>query len=515
MDYDAFGAPALLSSKSSGIERRERIFGGTSARVDFFDNAGNPVDVGGTGAAFQNFIERHIVSPIGTLAVLRRPNSGAPVLLYPIGDYQGTRAVLGSGANPAETISYEPYGGVVVDSGTPSSLTWWPYQWNGGHVLEGFGLVALGRRVLDPRTARFLQRDPLMPAKTARTAHPYAFAWNNPVKFTEHSGAQPAADQGGTVAGSMAASGSFPNVFRDPPVPGEKVEPQIEMDWTCDANHDCMKVVETNYGLTDFEKELRKEFHSGNAPKAWRWGPYYHRVLDQVSGAVIGYAMFQTNVVDIYDRQGRFMTSFGRPEPSAATWFQPGDFLAGPLAAAFGRAIGRGIATQGVRRVEALVEGEIADEAVTGGVAQGMARRTIPWKYDFNLTSALGRTSWEGDIYLNWGLQPGTELFEQTLLHEGVHRFLTPLRGLFVSQRQNLRAFFYENSHLLKFSEEAIAETVGSGSFSQGLRLGFANYGISGTRLVLEGLTVGVGYGGLWYGSYQLGQGLFGDQPSR
>jgi RHS repeat-associated protein len=200
IDYDPFGSIASLKARTNSIERREQIYGRTSASVGFFDTGGNPIYVGDPGATFQNFTERHIVSPIGTLAVVRHANSGQPVTLYPIGDYQGARTVIGSGPNPTETISYTPYGTVTADSASPNSLAWWPYQWNDGHVLDGFGLVALGQRVLDPRTGRFLQRDPLMRATTAGAANPYAFAWNNPVKFIDQNGAEPTADQGGTVA---------------------------------------------------------------------------------------------------------------------------------------------------------------------------------------------------------------------------------------------------------------------------------------------------------------------------
>jgi RHS repeat-associated protein len=367
MAYDPFGSLAFLNTVSGGIERREHIYGETSARVDYFDTAGNPINVGGPGATFQSYTERHIVSPVGTLAVVRRPHGGQPLVLYPTGDFQGTRVVLGTGPRVAQTTSYAPYGTAVADSGDPNSLTWWPYQWNGGHVLDGFGLVTLGQRVLDSRTGRFLQRDPLTSAGTAATANPYAFAWNNPVKFVDHSGAEPKPDQGGAAAGSAAVSDQLAN--SSPTVSEFDVDPYISADWVCtnSANNDCTAVVESRYPLTEFERQLRHEYRPEKPPEEpWRWGPRYRLVLDRVSGAIIGYAMFQTNVIDIYDREGNAINSFGRSEGDAKTWFQPEDFLAGPIASSVGRGLG---AWQVARNSTAAVEAAVADEAASGGVA--------------------------------------------------------------------------------------------------------------------------------------------------
>jgi RHS repeat-associated protein len=505
LDYDPFGAIASLNIRNGNIERREQSYGGVSALVSFFDSAGNPVDVGGPGMMFQNFVERHIVSPIGTLAVVRRPNAGQPVILYPIGDYQGTRAVIDSSTTPTETISYSPFGSVLSDSGDSNSLTWWPYQWNGGHILEGFGLVALGQRILDPSIGRFLQRDPLMPTTTAGSANPYAFAWNNPVKFTDRSGAQPSADQGGTIARGVAAFGIFANMHVAL-VPGEKVDPYIEMKWACSTRHDCISEVEMLYPLTDFERQLRHEFRPDKpSSEGWRWAEEYHVILDRLSGAIIGYAMFETNVVDIYNREGVGIATLGRSEGTTATWFQPGDLFAGAIASWAGIGVSMS-ADGGVRGIEAAVEADMVDEAAAGGLAPTGARRSIPWTYG-STGSALGFTTREGDIIIHWSLKPGTKLFDETLTHEGVHRFLTPLRGPLLEFRRDAMEWFYENSHLLKYTEEVWAHTKGTGSFLQGLvRAYHPGYGINLGRLAIEG--------GLYsYGlhlSYEGGQSLRG-----
>jgi RHS repeat-associated protein len=514
LDYDPFGTLASLNIRNGNIQRREQLYGGASAQVGFFDGAGNPISVGDPGATFQNYVDRYISSPIGTLALVRRPNSGQPVTLYPIGDYQGTRAVIGSGPIPTQTISYAPFGSITSDSSNPNSLTWWPYQWNGGHVLDGLGLVVLGQRVLEPRTGRFLQRDPLMQVGTASAANPYAFAANNPVKFIDATGAQPTADSGGTVVGGLAAGGPFgalvQDFIRNPPVPGEKIEP-VEMQWACDAVHDCTKSVEMLYPHTDFEKQLRQQvvyripFIEGARQGIGR-PDYYHLILDNISGAVLGYALYEANVVEVYDRQGNWIWTGGKGvEADTKTWFQPADFLAGPIASTAG--IGRRV---GVRSVEAVVEKEVADEAASGGAAMAMRR---PPPFQFSPHVPFGWTDpGTGQIFINSSLVPGTKDFTETLFHEQVHSWFIALRpalGLSVGFRQRLGNWFFETT-LGKYWEEALAETWGTTSLLRGLRYPFWAEGINpGTLVLQQGVAVG-GIGGAWYGSYKLGQWLFG-----
>jgi len=183
-DYGPLGAPTTLRIVGADGQRRERLYG-ASTRVDFLDPAGVPVRAGVEG--FQHYIERQIVSPAGTVAVARRADDGTRTVLYPVGDFQATRMVLGPTGNVVQSPTYAPFG-EISDAGDPKSLFWWPYQWNGGRVLEGLGLVAMGGRVLDPRVGRFLQRDPVINHRTAASAHPYAFAMNDPVNNADPSG---------------------------------------------------------------------------------------------------------------------------------------------------------------------------------------------------------------------------------------------------------------------------------------------------------------------------------------
>jgi RHS repeat-associated protein len=237
-DYGPLGEPTVLRIIGTDGQRRERLYG-AGTRVDFLDATGAPVRAGAGG--FQHYIERQIVSPAGTVAVARRADDGTRALLYPIGDFQATRMVLGASGEVLQDLAYAPFG-EVADLGDPTSLSWWPYQWNGGRVLEGLGLVAMGKRVLDPRVGRFLQRDPVINRRTAVSAHPYAFAMNDPVNNADPSGLDcngnfgqecqgPAGDGflGGGPSGSNppglylpsspTASGANPQAASRPPTP--------------------------------------------------------------------------------------------------------------------------------------------------------------------------------------------------------------------------------------------------------------------------------------------------------
>jgi hypothetical protein len=80
---------------------------------------------------------------------------------------------------------------------------------------------------------------------------------------------------------------------------------------------------------------------------------------------------------------------------------------------------------------------------------------------------------------------------------------------LSVGFRQRLGNWFFETT-LGKYWEEALAETWGTTSLLRGLRYPFWAEGINpGTLVLQQGVAVG-GIGGAWYGSYKLGQWLFG-----
>jgi len=372
-------------------------------------------------------------------------------------------------------------------------------------------LVAVGARVLDGRTGRFLQRDPTMDLASSTTAHPYAFAWDNPVDFTDPTGAEPVGTGSGGVAAGLAAIGNA--LYHAPGTPGENIDPYIETRWECGPDHDCQSVVESTYGLTEFEKGLRAKYD--RAPRESREcdpsGCYqsagYNLILDRTSGGLLGYAVFQ-NTIDIFDRNGHLLLQIPHEAGVRPSWLQPADLIAGPVSSLIGKAI----ASVTIRSAATAVEDAIADDAASEGVAALTRQSRQPWKYDPQLTKGWGYTTSEGDIFIHSALTPGTAKFEEVLAHESVHRALTARSGPLASLRRNATDWFYENSHLLKYSEEALAQGIATGSPLKGLVFPFTHgYEINPLRLVLEGAA----YGGGLYGSYRLGQDLRGEWDSR
>jgi hypothetical protein len=127
------------------------------------------------------------------------------------------------------------------------------------------------------------------------------------------------------------------------------------------------------------------------------------------------------------------------------------------------------------------------------GAARG---RLPPFKFG-NRGGALDSTDAFGNITIRAGLS-GKDLL-LTLRHEAVHRFFSPKTpGLLQGVRARLGMWGYNNSHMLRFIEETIAETYATGSLSAGLRLSLdPASGISLGRVTAEaGLYLGVVGGG-------------------
>ena len=119
-------------------------------------------------------------------------------------------------------------------------------------------------------------------------------------------------------------------------------------------------------------------------------------------------------------------------------------------------------------------------------------------------TGTLGYTLPNGSVYL----QPGLPRVQQveTLRHEGVHAFLSVTDdATFALPRQSLGMWGYNNSNLLRWGEEALAQGIATRSFIEGVKFPIVNpYGISIPRLGAEGAIVGGGIFGSWYGTYRL-----------
>jgi RHS repeat-associated protein len=157
----------------------------------------------------------------------------------------------------------------------------------------------------------------------------------------------------------------------------------------------------------------------------------------------------------------------------------------------------------------------VASRSVAEG-STGLSRSRW-WQYG-NTKGALGETSKFGDITVQPGL--GGRTLSETVRHETVHKLLSPLLGPRSGLRlwrADLSMWGYNNSHLLRFTEEFLAETAATLNPAQGARFAFSNYSISAARLAAEGggylAVLGAGYGTGYYEYRMLNQPLRLDEP--
>jgi hypothetical protein len=127
------------------------------------------------------------------------------------------------------------------------------------------------------------------------------------------------------------------------------------------------------------------------------------------------------------------------------------------------------------------------------------------FKYDPSLQPYIkGKTTWLGDIFINPRYPASDQA--RTLIHEQVHSFFTP-RGIGQRIRASIRIDLYNNSFLVKYVEEAIAESVAQiatgGSLRQGLQFPISHGYVTPVRTIIEGIITTAGISGLLYGIYE------------
>ncbi len=497
--YGPLGALGALRHRGAALTRRE-VHSGAETRVAFVDAQGQRLERIDGGLTFGGYTDRRIVSEEGILATVRRTDRGARILLYPEGDHQGARLVLDQDGGVLETIEYSPFGAVMSDSRPENSLFRLAEQWNGGEALAALGLTRLGQRLLDGTAGRFLERDPHMSTGTALGAHPYAFAWNNPAKWTDPSGTEPEDGDTGSVTSGLAAVGALlsPNASEAGAAPFPHVHWKL-----CGRHHDCLGILEEAGALTltRWEQSLR--------------GEDYYLVEDLRTRTILGALGNMSNRKLIYDREGEVLGEWGPGEdarPLEPSLFSPVDLLAGGLAGAVGKAFLK----HGTRKAVSTVATAQADDAMRARLSKqpysGLPPITEPleWRIPHQGMSRLsgphyGVTDPAGNIFINESILGDLHLYRYTLRHELCHRCLTAIGGGRLNRlRQAASQYFYARSSLLHFVEETVAETYATRSLLRGLsfaRFSLRDAQLSGWRAAAEGIG-GIG------GAFGAGAGL-------
>jgi len=92
----------------------------------------------------------------------------------------------------------------------------------------------------------------------------------------------------------------------------------------------------------------------------------------------------------------------------------------------------------------------------------GLANRVPVTFLDPSVMKGVGSTNRIGDVFVRSDLSPVD--FVETLRHEAVHRWLSPLYGPLSLRiaRGNLKFAGYKHSHVLKALEEGVAELYGT-----------------------------------------------------
>jgi RHS repeat-associated protein len=119
-----------------------------------------------------------------TRVAMRR---GTSTLYWLFGDHLGSQAITtNSSGEKISEVRYSPWGEDRYYAYTSSTT----YRFTGQRTEFGLGLMYYGARFYDPSLGRFISPDTLIPEQTqgVQAWDRYAYANNNPVKYTDPSG---------------------------------------------------------------------------------------------------------------------------------------------------------------------------------------------------------------------------------------------------------------------------------------------------------------------------------------
>jgi RHS repeat-associated protein len=417
---------------------------------------------------------RYVWSPVYVDAMLLRDRLDASERLWVQHDANfNVTAITDNSGNIVERFAYDPYGKVTVmnASWTPvsGSAYGWQYLHQGGRLDATSGLHNFRHRDYSSQLSRWATPDPLL--FSAGDTNLYRVVGNNRINRLDPSGL---------------------------------IDPYNIADYYAEEPFRAMNRLWGRGGLYD-------RFHRNQ--------DFYRMQEADGSGNPIFQAATHLVIMPIY-RTGQFVYDV---YPTATNPdYQPyNPYFRGYINGESGYASSvfhlTADAAVAVPTVTPIVSyGASAARAGIGrlgrGIMTGIQTRAeaSPWTYgNFGNSTTMGECSWLGDIAINPNIGPGLP-FTETLRHEAVHRFFSPTTGpMPIRQiRANLKEWSYWNSHLIRYSEEAMAETVATGSLRTGLGfpVGNTHYAVNPWMVGVEGVgyTGTVGLGG--YGAYSLGK---------
>ncbi|CUU35366.1 MAG: hypothetical protein KatS3mg021_1824 [Fimbriimonadales bacterium] len=136
-----------------------------------------------------NGLAEYVWGQLGPVARMERSGLyGYRVLLYVCDALGHVRMLIdASTGQVTDRYAYDAWGNLIAREGSTRQ----PFLWNGAYGYEwdcfgGMGLYHVGTRAYDPRTARWLQRDPI----DAASGDPnlYRYCGNDPINHADPSG---------------------------------------------------------------------------------------------------------------------------------------------------------------------------------------------------------------------------------------------------------------------------------------------------------------------------------------
>jgi RHS repeat-associated protein len=199
--YNAFGE--LITTTVAGATIRHfhhHAIGGSPIVAELLETPGT--------------IARYYVhTPGGALLYSVTPPNANAIAYYHFDHLGSTLALSNSAGTVTDSYAYGPFGEAEQHTG-PSTQ---PFTWLGAlGVRKDGALFQMRARWYDPKTARFLSRDPLPPRLAdVKSLNPYAYANQNPLRYVDPMGEQegPAPDwanksRGIGVGGNTTLAGS-------------------------------------------------------------------------------------------------------------------------------------------------------------------------------------------------------------------------------------------------------------------------------------------------------------------
>jgi RHS repeat-associated protein len=439
------------------------------------------------------------------------------------------------------TYAYGPFGEKISAEGPQAQSNPWRYATK--YLDEETGLYYFGHRYLDPITGQWMSRDPLGESQGPNL---FIYCHNDPVNHVDVLGlAEVAIDkngnltavgrsllrmmQGGAVDAAVsllyelqvgAELGSLEEEFYRNPTP-RTGQPYSEAD-----------LLQRTLGATTAAGLATR----GELRTLWSKGGAGHFDRNNTLGLV-------PRSLDIYSANANYLSFLpitqagaaeGQKQIAASRYSQSRIWAPSAVASRAGYGVAESLG--GLDAYAALsgnrvyfddlsfwrtYETSAGDRAFSAAMILPWGRVVSPVKrivssggrylkmpslnYGLNGTTTLGETMANGDVFLKPGLSRAEQV--STLRHESVHAFLSVPDGApLATLRQNIGMWGYNRSHLLRFTEEAIAEGYATRSIRQGILHPLENgYGISIPRLGVEAGLIGGGIGGAWYLGNQWG----------